>query len=169
MVRRSRLPLGDIFGWVAMALALLTVVMMFVWGYSTICFLSTSLETCDSTRTVLTPLTWSITFGLGAACGMVGCLIPGLIRCVRPALLTTDSQAQFIQHWPRLAGLAYLWAGLAITTSGVFLAFHPEVFTAWSLPVNGWGIIALFVVGFGPVYGLMMIEFLVRRVWRRAR
>lgn len=169
MIRRSRLPLGDIFNWVTIVLGILTVVMLFVWAYSTACFLSASLETCDSTRTVWTPLTWSITCGLGAAIGMVGFLIPGLIRFVHPALLTTGSSAQFIQHWPRMAGLTFLWTGLAITTSGVFLAFHPQVFTAWSLPVNGWGIIALFVVIFGPMYGLMVIEFLARRVWRRAR
>lgn len=167
---RSRLPLGDIFGWVAMILGVLTMVMLFVWAYSMTCFLSTNFTTCDPMHTVWTPLTWSITWWLAAARGMVGLVTPGLLLCVRPALLGPNWGAPVDRRWHIPAGLARLWAGLGITIIAVFLALYSAAFMALPLPVNRWSIIAsiitLLAVPFGPLYALMVTEFLVRRVWR---
>lgn len=168
VICHARRP-STILGVTALVFAFLAIVMLFVWAYSTVCFLSTDLATCHLTQTVWTPLTWSITCGLIAAFGMAAGVISGLILCVRPALLMTSSSALFIQHWPRPAGLALLWAGLVITISSALLAFHQSELAALLQLGSGWGIPAVFVVLGGPMFGLMVLEFLVRRLRHRAR
>ncbi len=163
-IRRLALPPSEILALAALILGVLGVVMAFVCAYTMARFVTQGPTTSHAIRLVWFSLTWFVTWGLMAAFGMVGGLIPGLIRCVRPALFGPNWGKPVDRRWLRLAGLARLWTGLAMATVAVLLAFHPLDLTAPPPHVNIWDLIAVYVVVVGPLPILRGVEFVVRHL-----
>lgn len=159
---RTRSYLGDVLGGVALACGILAGVMLCVWAYSETCFLTANLTDCHPLQTVWTPLAWFATLAAFAACSIVGCLVPGLIQSVRPALLGPRWSAPADRLWHRLAGIARMWMALVIAIPSAFLALHPPDLFAQHPWLNGWAFVAVFTVIFGPLYAVWLIKALVQ-------
>ncbi len=144
--------------------------MGFVYIAATVCVLFMDAGTCHLTQTVWAPLIWAVACGLLAACWMATGVITGLILCVRPAVFNTQSSVLYIQHWPRRAGLTLVWAGLGIMMISAFVGLQPPDFTSTAPPdersITGRVYLAFFII-FGPLFGLGVLESLVRRFARR--
>ncbi len=155
-----------------LGLAVLTMVMLFVFVYAEFSALLSAIA--NKTPGPWTRFAWAAMWGLMAALGACGVLVPGLILCVRPALLariapgSVLSRLSGFRRWPRLTGLTYLWAGVWVVTfalTTVTQAFRAprEPFP----PFSNMAFVAVFAVAVLPLFTLILAGGILPR--RRQR
>ncbi len=151
-----------------LVLVILTMVMILVWLYAE--FSAITAAIANQTPGPWAGFAWAAIWGLMAALGACGVLVPGLILCVRPALLariapgSVLSRLSGFRRWPRLTGLTYLWAGVWVVTfalTTVTQAFRAprEPFP----PFSNMAFVAVFAMAALPGCTLMLAGRLVRR------
>ena len=107
---------------------------------------------------------WAATWGLFAAWGLCGFLVPGLILSVRPTriALVAPTLAASLRRWPRLAGLTFVWAGVWLIAIAVFLLTQVDDIARTSVPQFSDTTVAVtFAVMILPAYSVMLAGRLV--------
>jgi hypothetical protein len=98
-------------------------------------------------------------------------IVPGLVLCLRPALFALIGPASGLprwssaRRWPRLTGLAFIWAGAGVIFIASSALSHAFRTPQEPIPIPSFSLTALvgiFGAAFGPTLILMLAAFLVR-------
>ncbi len=181
MTRDATHPTGGIPPWTGRlrtlytilisALLVLTMGMFFAWVYAEL-----SAILSDIGHQAAGPwarLAWAATWGLMAALALCGLVVPGLMACVRPALIARLRLLRGIRRWLRLTGLAMLWSGVwmiafALTTLAQAFRAPPAFLPPFRDMDMAFGV--TFAVAFVPFFTLTLAARLARpnRRWEPA-